>query len=38
LVEEFGAVLRERDVEGLYTWLRGGEASGINELQKECRA
>jgi len=23
LVEEFGAVLRERDVEGLYTWLRG---------------
>jgi hypothetical protein len=29
LVEEFGAVLPERDVEGLYTWLRGAEASGI---------
>src|SRR5262249_15535219 len=27
LVEEFSAVLRERDVEGLYSWLRGAETS-----------
>jgi transposase len=33
VVRQFGAVLRERDVEGLYTWLRGAEASGITELQ-----
>jgi transposase len=38
LVEEFGAVLRERDVEGLYTWLRGAEASGIKELQGVARS
>jgi transposase len=38
LVEEFGAVARERDVEGLYTWLRGAEASGIKELQGVARS
>ena len=38
LVEEFGAVLRERDVEGLYTWLRGAAASGIKDLQGVARS
>jgi transposase len=38
LVEECGAVLRERAVEGLYTWLRGAEASGIKELQGVARS
>lgn len=33
LVEEFAAVLRERDVPGLYAWLHGVELSGIRELQ-----
>ncbi len=37
LVEEFAAVLRERDVEGLYRWLRGAGASGIKELQTFAR-
>lgn len=37
LVEEFAAVLRERDVEGLYRWLRGAEASGIAEMQALAR-
>jgi len=32
LVEAFAAVLRERDVPGLYAWLRRTEASGIPEL------
>jgi transposase len=38
LVEEFATVLRERDVDGLYTWLRGAEASGIKELQGVARS
>ena len=38
LVEEFGAVLRQRDVDGLYTWLRRAEASGIKELQGGARS
>ena len=33
LVEAFATVLRERDVPGLYAWLRRAEASGIRELQ-----
>ncbi len=37
LVEEFGAVLRERDVEGLYTWLRRAETSDITELHALAR-
>jgi transposase len=38
LVKEFGAVLRERDVDGLYTWLRRAETSGIKELQGVARS
>ena len=38
LLEEFGAVVRERDVEGLSTWLRGAEASGIKDLQGVARS
>jgi len=30
-------VLHERDVEGLYRWLRGAGASGIKELQTFAR-
>jgi len=37
LVEEFAGVLRERDVDGLYHWLRGAETSGIKELQAFAR-
>ncbi len=37
LVEEFAGVLRERDVDGLYRWLRGAETSGIKELQAFAR-
>jgi transposase len=38
LVEEFSAVLREHEVEGLYTWLRRAETSGIKELQALARS
>jgi transposase len=38
LVEEFGAVRRERAVAGLYTWLRGAEARGIKERQGSARS
>ena len=38
LVEEFGTVLRERDVDGLYTWLRHAETSGIKEVQALARS
>jgi transposase len=38
LVEEFGTVLRERDVDGLYRLRRGAEASGIKELQAVARS
>ena len=38
LVEEFGAVLRDHDVEGLYAWLRRAETSGITELQALARS
>jgi len=38
LVEECAAVLRARDVEGLYRWLRGAEASGIKEMQALARS
>jgi transposase len=38
LVEEFGAVLREHDVEGLYTWLRRAQTSGIKEVQALARS
>jgi transposase len=31
-------VLRERDVDGLYHWLRSAEASGIKELQAVARS
>ena len=37
LVEEFAGVLRTRDVDGLYAWLRLAEASGIPELQGLAR-
>jgi transposase len=37
LGEEFAAVLRERDVAGLYRWLQGAEASGIKEMQALAR-
>jgi transposase len=33
LVEEFATLLRERDVDGLYSWLHGVALSGIRELQ-----
>jgi transposase len=33
LVEEFAAVLRTRDVDGFYAWLRGVALSGISELR-----
>ena len=36
-VERFAAVLREHDVDGLYTWLRDGEESGIPEFQAIAR-
>ncbi len=36
-VEQFAAVLREHDVDGLYTWLRDAEESGIPELQAITR-
>jgi transposase len=32
LVKEFARALRERDVDGLYAWLRQAEASGIREM------
>ena len=32
LVKDFARVLRERDVDGLYVWLRQAEASGIPEM------
>src|SRR5919199_1651818 len=38
LTKEFATVLRERDVDGLYTWLRRAEASGIKELQGGARS
>jgi len=38
LVEEFGTVLRERDVDSLYTWLRHAETSGIKEVQALARS
>jgi len=38
LVEEFGTVLRERDVDSLYTWLRRAETSGIKEVQALARS
>jgi transposase len=37
LVEEFAGVLRSRDVEGFYAWLRGVEMSGILELRGVAR-
>jgi transposase len=37
LIAEFAAVLRERDVAGLYQWLQGVEASGITEVQALAR-
>jgi transposase len=37
LVEEFATVLREPDVAGLYSWLRGAEASGIKEMAALAR-
>ncbi len=36
-VEQFAAVLREHDVDGLYTWLREVEESGIPEFQAIAR-
>jgi transposase len=38
LVDEFGTVLREHDVEGLYTWLRRAQRSGIKEVQALARS
>jgi transposase len=38
LVKEFARVFRERDVDGLYVWLRQAEASGITELQALVRS
>jgi transposase len=37
LVEEFAAVLRTRDVAGLYAWLHGVELSAIPELRGVAR-
>ncbi len=37
LVEEFAGVLRTRDVDGLYAWLRGVDLSGIPELRGVAR-
>lgn len=36
-VTEFAAVLREHDVDGLYSWLRRAEESGIKEVQVIAR-
>jgi len=36
-VAAFAAVLREHDVDGLYTWLRRAEESGIKEIQAIAR-
>jgi len=36
-VEQFAAVLREHDVDGLYAWLRDVEESGIPEFQAIAR-
>ena len=36
-VERFATVLREHDVEGLYTWLRETEESSIPEFQAIAR-
>ncbi len=38
LVKDFARVLRERDVDGLYAWLRVAQASGIAELQALARS
>jgi transposase len=38
LVKEFAQVLRERDVNGLYAWLRVAETSRIVELQALARS
>ena len=38
LVKEFAQVLRERDVNGLYAWLRVAETSSIVELQALARS
>ena len=38
LTKECGTVLRARDVDGLDTWLRRAEASGIKELQGGARS
>ena len=32
LTREFQAIIRQRDVDGLYSWLRGVRQSGIKEL------
>lgn len=37
LVEEFAAIFRTRDVDGLYAWLRGVEMSAIPELRAVAR-
>jgi transposase len=37
LVEEFASVLRLRDVDGFYAWLRGIDLSGIPELRGVAR-
>ena len=38
LVKDFARVLRERDVDGLYAWLRLAQAGGIAELQALARS
>jgi transposase len=38
LVKDFARVLRERDVDGLYAWLRVAQVSGITELQALARS
>ena len=38
LVKEFAQILRERDVDGLYAWLRVAETSDIVELQALARS
>ncbi len=38
LAKDFARVLRERDVDGLYAWLRVAQASGIAELQSLVRS
>ncbi len=38
LVKEFARVLRERDVDGLYAWLRVAQVSGIAELRALARS